>query len=62
MIQSIPWGTLFDDYNKKRSIRLFFVKVFPLCHATQLQEFMEPFAPNGQFKHTVFMTTKRQDE
>lgn len=62
IIQSIPWGMLFDDYNKKRSILLFFVKVFPLSRVTQLQEFMGPFAPNGQFKHTIFMTTKLQDE
>lgn len=63
IIQSIPWGMLFDDYNKKkRSILLFFVKVFSLSHVIQLQEFMGPFVPNGQFKHTIFMTTKLQDE
>lgn len=62
VIQSIPWGMLFDDYNKKRSILLFFVKVFSLPHVTQLQEFMGSFTPSGQFKHIVFMTTKLQDE
>lgn len=62
VVQSIPWGMLSDDYNKKRSILLFFVKVISLSHVTQFQEFMGPFTPSEQFKHIVFMTTKLQDE
>lgn len=59
IIQSVPWGLLFDDYNKKKDLfLLFFVKVLSLLHVTQLQGFKGPFTPNGHFKHTIFMTTE----
>jgi len=39
-MQSIPRGKLFDDYNKKNLILLYFVEVVSLLHVTSLQEFM----------------------